>query len=599
MTIPLTGSGGLFGRLGAIFGGAADLYALQGGTATARVLATASWQTRIGTLETDYTASPNDLLLLTGDNGFGQSATPLNQTVNSWINNATGFASALATLAQNTLVKMADQDAGGLQQRTVTSALTYLVNQMNTGLAAPAAPTLVGSGTGGTMAAGVYKVVITYTNAFGETVPSSSASVTLSGTTSSLTIDSPATETGATNWYAYVTQPGGSTYTRQQAAGSPTLIGTNLVLTAPPTSTGLAPPPVNTAIASTVNASTISIGSQTNVGVPNGNPVIVLSGVNGKGQTHQYSYNETITFACSADAQTGSATAGQELLSVTGQASATTTSYSWPAGSGVAISVNAVSSLTNNSNGNVLQNSSFDTQTTTNIPDNWTIATGTAGTQVVAGGSSNAYLGTNSVGLVGDSSTLTAITQLFSQAPSTTVGAGGTLYKPLPWTPYAVNGWVKLSAASPAAGVLQIDLIDGSGNILNDYSDNQNSATVNLHSIADTNWHNFNAVFRLPTVLPTQVKLRLWLSTALSTGTTAYIDAVAMNPMTQFYNGGPFVSVFSGNTNMIQGDTWTLAYTVTWGAVQQWMQRWFNLSSLNMRLPASTVSPTVPDSVVA
>ena len=106
--------------------------------------------------------------------------------------------------------------------------------------AAPAAPTVSNSGTGGTIAAGVYQVEITYTNGAGETVGSSSSSTTTTGSTSTITITSPVPATNATGWYAYVTQAGGSTYTRQQT--KPTAIGTNLTLTAPPSSTGPTPP---------------------------------------------------------------------------------------------------------------------------------------------------------------------------------------------------------------------------------------------------------------------------------------------------------------------------------------------------------------------
>lgn len=108
-------------------------------------------------------------------------------------------------------------------------------------LNAPASPTVSNSGSGGTVAAGVYTVSVSYTTSSGETLASGTATTTTTGTTSTITITSPATVAGATGWYAYVSQAGGSTLTRQQAAGSPTAIGTNLTLTAPPTNTGANP----------------------------------------------------------------------------------------------------------------------------------------------------------------------------------------------------------------------------------------------------------------------------------------------------------------------------------------------------------------------
>jgi hypothetical protein len=105
---------------------------------------------------------------------------------------------------------------------------------------APAAPTVATATTGGTVLAGVYEVVTSYVNAAGETVGSTNSSITTTGSTSTITVDSPAALDGATGWYAYVSQDDGTvaSATRQQAAGSPTAIGTNLTLTAPPTNTG-------------------------------------------------------------------------------------------------------------------------------------------------------------------------------------------------------------------------------------------------------------------------------------------------------------------------------------------------------------------------
>ena len=113
-------------------------------------------------------------------------------------------------------------------------------------LGVPAAPPAV-AGTGGTVAVGTYKVEVTYVNGSGETTASSSTTVVTAGTHRTITISPPAAEGNATGWYAYVTQASGSVYTRQQAAGSPTAIGSNLVLTTTPTLTGANPPATNTA----------------------------------------------------------------------------------------------------------------------------------------------------------------------------------------------------------------------------------------------------------------------------------------------------------------------------------------------------------------
>jgi hypothetical protein len=130
-------------------------------------------------------------------------------------------------------------------------------------VAAPSAPTVTPAASGGTVLAGTYQVVVSYVNAQGETTGSTAAPVTTTGSTSTITITSPAAAAYAVSWYAYVTQAGGAfaTATRQQAAGSPTLIGTNLVLTAPPTSTGALAQSANTAGAITSMSGQVLAGN--------------------------------------------------------------------------------------------------------------------------------------------------------------------------------------------------------------------------------------------------------------------------------------------------------------------------------------------------
>jgi hypothetical protein len=101
---------------------------------------------------------------------------------------------------------------------------------------------LTTAATGGTVLAGTYQVEITYVTAAGETVGSFAQSIVTTGSTSTIVIQSPPAVSGATGWYAYVTQAAGSTFTRQQTAGSPTAISTNLTVTAPPSSSGANPP---------------------------------------------------------------------------------------------------------------------------------------------------------------------------------------------------------------------------------------------------------------------------------------------------------------------------------------------------------------------
>ena len=110
----------------------------------------------------------------------------------------------------------------------------------------PPPPVLSTAATGGTVQQGAYQVEETYVMTSGgtETVPGGPATITTSGSTSTITISSPPDDPGVVSgWYAYVTGPDGSTYARQES--SPVAIGQAVTLTAPPV--GGAAPPVGNA----------------------------------------------------------------------------------------------------------------------------------------------------------------------------------------------------------------------------------------------------------------------------------------------------------------------------------------------------------------
>ena len=350
-----------------------------------------------------------------------------------------------------------------------------------------------------------------------------------------------------------------------------------------------------------VNASTLSVGSQTAVGSPSGNPIIVVKTTDGDGRLMEYVAGEKLTFTVASDSQTGGATEGQEQFSVTGEAIITpTAAYNWPGGSGASTSINVADGEGNNSGNNLLYNSSFETFTTANYPDNWTTLVGVAGTTIFDGTSSNAYDGgAGSLRLLGDAGgTLSAVTQLFGGTPSTSAGLGGTPATLLPLTCYALNCWIKVSA-TPSAGVLEFSLIDGSGTTIADAQSVNNLTTQSLTGIS-TSWVNFNTVFRTPALLPSTIKLKIRLSTAIDNGKSVYIDRVALNRMTSLYTGGPWCSIFSGSDKVVTGDTWTIVIGNTYGTFQKHFQRLFDMRTLGLKLPSDTGgAETVADSLVA
>lgn len=107
--------------------------------------------------------------------------------------------------------------------------------------------------------------------------------------------------------------------------------------------------------------------------------------------------------------------------------------------------------------------------------------------------------------------------------------------------------------------------------------------------------------FRTPKVLPDLVYLRVRISTAVSSGTSVFIDSVALDTMTELYSGGPFVAIFGGSIDFKVGDLWTVTTTNDRaGSIQEAYNRNFNMARLGLLLPSKTNgAETVPDTVIA
>jgi hypothetical protein len=99
--------------------------------------------------------------------------------------------------------------------------------------------------------------------------------------------------------------------------------------------------------------------------------------------------------------------------------------------------------------------------------------------------------------------------------------------------------------------------------------------------------------------MPSVVRLKIALSTALTASSNLYIDHVAFTAPISFYRGGPNIAVFSGNINFISGDNYTLIPTNDYGGKFQILfDRFFNMKQLGLLLPSSN-SPTILDSLIS
>jgi hypothetical protein len=334
-----------------------------------------------------------------------------------------------------------------------------------------------------------------------------------------------------------------------------------------------------TATTSYVDANTISAtATQTSL---TGNGNVVLSVKDGRGRNLENLLAERLTLEV-----TDTTLAGSESITVRGEAAETDKlSHRWPRGSGANTTITSIDAT---GAANLITNGAFE-DFTANAPDGWTISVGAAGTEILE--DADEFAGAKCLEIVGGA-TLTEIRQTITGLESL--------------TSYALNFWLKADVV-PAAGVLRVELYDGSAVIADEAATN-NRLEITLSGIS-TSYVAKSVVFRLPEPVPASVILRVYLSTAMSGGSSIFIDHMAMAEMTQPSNdvgSVPHIAVFSGSTNwsLDDGDPSllnTFKIETANDRASQWQDlfnKFFNTSATGYILPSSGTT-LINDSLIA
>lgn len=301
----------------------------------------------------------------------------------------------------------------------------------------------------------------------------------------------------------------------------------------------------------TVLAIPVTVSSNIFIGINNnvGNGIVNSSIVRPIDiRQQENSFSETVTLICQGDSYTGTATQGNEPFAVYGQGSQSNVfSYQWPMGSGSFSSVSAIDGNSSNTNGNILTNSGFETFTL-NIPNNFIFDIGIGGTNVFE----EDTLVFDPLGqgkalrLLGDGLTLINFRQLFNSSDGTL----GTLSTS---SNYSFCMWLRYSGSVPSTGTLEIALIDGLGNYVKDNLGNNQFFTVDLTGLSEQ-YSPYKGTFNTPAIIPSTYQIRYRLTTAISSGTSIYIDKTGLGSFTQLYLSGPYFAIHSGAVPFQIGD---------------------------------------------
>ena len=311
-------------------------------------------------------------------------------------------------------------------------------------------------------------------------------------------------------------------------------------------------------------------------------PAILLDGNAEWENTRQ----EIVQVRCIADAQDGALAKGSEVFSVEGQPAYPPLDYRFPAGSGTRMQIaSACASVDAGQRfANILTNSDFE-DFTSNVPDQFTVSSGTAGTDF-GPNTTNVYRGTRSL----DCNATGATFKLRQQ-----FGTGsGTIAALTPDRPYLLCAAIRRGTS--ATGTIEISVEDGSGNVINSGAF---KLTCDVTTATGT-FAIFTSTVRSPRVIPTATYLVVETTTAIATA-ACQVDEVILCEMPQLGNGGPYLSIVAGGTDWKVDDTARYSFTNNGNAeFQRGFDRLFDMYSHGLLLPSAT-SPaeTIADSLIA
>lgn len=297
-----------------------------------------------------------------------------------------------------------------------------------------------------------------------------------------------------------------------------------------------------------------------------GNAVLSVSLQNQYGVLQDYLFAESISLLVTSDSGHNGGTAFQETVTWLGAPPVNSNAYNWPQGSGATGSLQE----TNGDSTTLISNGGFEAWPTAALPPTgWTIATGTANTNVVRS-TGTVFTGTYSCSFIGDGATLYDI----YQAPSTLQ----------PTTVYGFSCWLQLSASATGALEVALNSVAGTtgtpGTPSLNYSGASNSQIINMSAVNHTGWTNFSGFFQTPYLIPSGgLFFEIWFSTVLQSGKTLFLDKVAFAPAIQWYPGGPYCNIFSGSIASLIGDSWVVQVSNTGGtnSIARNLDRWWNI----------------------
>lgn len=295
--------------------------------------------------------------------------------------------------------------------------------------------------------------------------------------------------------------------------------------------------------------------------------------------------NERIEIRCVQDAQGKSILPGSEVFSVRGQTAFDNLDYRFPAGSGADFLMSCTNAAmdTGNRYENLLRNSAFTAFTTANVPDYWTVSTGTAGTHF-AQETTTTFRGGSAFKFIGNGSTLAKVRQQMN----TTAGTPNSVEADRLY----VLAIAARTSGTASAGVVRVSLQDASGTVVTGAS-----FTISFGIGTSYVWNY--VFFRAPLSLPSVVYCVLEQTTALNSGLSMLLDELVLAEVRQVAPGGQGIVILPGSTDWAVNDHLRLVATNDLaGEFNTEFDRFFHMYQRGLMLPAASPA-TIADTLIS
>jgi hypothetical protein len=298
--------------------------------------------------------------------------------------------------------------------------------------------------------------------------------------------------------------------------------------------------------------------------------------------------SEVLEARCILDSASGAVNPGSEVIEVKGQFAYPSLDYRFPAGSGTVTLLTTVCASVDAGPRyqNILTNSDLEDQTS-NLPDQWTVVTGTAGTHFATESTAaNVFRGSRSLKLIHGTGALFNIRQQLGSS-------SGSFGRLTPDQPYVIAFAIKTDAS--CAGVIRLSLKDASGNILDG-----GLAATTLSLSGSLPYTAQTGTFRAPINVPNAVYFHLETTTTISGG-SAYIDEIILAELQPIAAGGQQIAMIAGSTDFRVDDLGRFFFTNDHaGAVQSAFDRLFRMYDSGLQLPSNTAgAETILDTVIS